>query len=498
MTDDTTTERHDTVVIGAGQNGLTVGYHLASRQQDFVILDEHHRVGDGWRERYDSLRLYTPAKYDGLPGMAFPAQPYHFPTGAEMGDYLESYTARFALPVVADVAVDGVHADGEDYLVTAGDRCFRAANVVIATGGKHDPHTPAFADQLDPGIRQIHSDDYRNPAQLLPGDVLVVGASHSGADLALEFSADRHTVLAGPHRGEIPFDIEGRPAHLILRVLWFAANHVLTEHTPMGRKMRTEVRSHGAPLLRVKSSDLAAAGVEWVPEHVAGVRDGRPVLESGRTLDVRNVVWCTGFHQDLSWVHLPILDEDGWPRQRNGIVESQPGLYFNGLIFQSAFTSMLVGGAGRDAKRIAESIVARGGTRSSATRTAEARPAVACGRMAEQRFASVDDYIGSFSGEVRTVLERVREAVRAAVPDAGETISYHVPTVTLDGRALLHYAGWKQHVSLYPAPSGDADFERRIAPYRSGRGTLKFPLADPIPYDLIRQVAALQAAHHRG
>ncbi len=154
-------------------------------------------------------------------------------------------------------------------------------------------------------------------------------------------------------------------------MLWFAANHVLTERTPMGRKMRAQVRSQGAPLLRVKSGDLAAAGVEWVPEHVTGVRDGVPVLESGRTLDVRNVVWCTGFHQDLSWVHLPILDEDGWPKQRNGIVASRPGIYFNGLVFQSAFASMLVGGAGRDAKGIAESIVSRGRTRSSATRTPE-------------------------------------------------------------------------------------------------------------------------------
>ncbi len=118
--------------------------------------------------------------------------------------------------------------------------------------------------------------------------------------------------------------------------------------------------------------------------------------------------------------------------------------------------------------------------------------------MAGQRFSSVDDYIGSLPAEVRTVLERVRETVRAAVPGAGEAISYDIPTVTLDGRALLHFAGWKQHISLYPAPSGDADFERRVAPFRSGKGTLKFLLAEPIPYDLIGEVAALQAAHHGG
>ncbi|MEP7021617.1 MAG: NAD(P)-binding domain-containing protein, partial [Pseudonocardiales bacterium] len=358
-TDDATVERHETVIIGAGQTGLAVGYHLAKRQQQFVLLDEHARIGDCWRERYDSLRLYTPAKYNGLPGMPFPGKPHHFPRGAEMGDFLETYTTQFQLPVVGGVRVDGVFADGDQYLVTAGERRIRTANVVVATGGQHIPFTPAFADQLDPGIRQIHSNDYRNPSQLLPGDVLVVGASHSGADLALELSAEHRTVLSGPRTGQIPFDIEGRPARVILRGLWFVANHILTVRTPLGRKMRAEVRTHGGPLLRVKAADLAAAGVEWVPEHTAGARDGLPVLESGRVLEVRNVIWCTGFRQDLSWIRLPILDEDGWPMQRDGIVHSQPGIYFNGLIFQSAFASMLVGGAGRDAQRIAKNIASR-------------------------------------------------------------------------------------------------------------------------------------------
>jgi putative flavoprotein involved in K+ transport len=354
-------ERFGTVVIGAGQTGLALGYHLAKRGQSFVILDENQRIGDGWRRRYDSLRLYTPAKYDGLPGGRFPAAPYEFPTGKQLAEYLEGYAAEHRLPVRPRVFVDSVRqTTGEGFVVSAGDQRFEAAQVVVATGGQHLPFTPHFAADLDPGIRQIHSSDYRNPSQLLPCDVLVVGASHSGADLAHEIAGAGHrTTLCGPSRGEIPFDLEGRPAHQIMRVLWFAANHLLTVRTPIGRRMQPEVRNEGGPLLRVKAADLAAAGVERVEGRMLGVRDGRPLLEDGRVLDVANVIWCTGFRRDFSWIDAPVLGEDGWPAQHRGVSTTVPGLYFLGLLFQYAFASMLTGGAGRDAAYVAKHIAAR-------------------------------------------------------------------------------------------------------------------------------------------
>jgi putative flavoprotein involved in K+ transport len=354
--------RHvDTVIIGAGQAGLSVGYHLARLGRSFVILDEHQRTGDCWRERYDSLRLYTPAKYNGLPGMRFPAPPHSFPSGGQMADYLETYAARMDLPVLAGVRVDGVWpADGgrDEYIVTAGQRRFIAAQVVVATGGQQIPSTPPFADQLDPGIRQLHSSDYRKPSQLLPGAVLVVGASHSGADLALEVAPEHKTWLSGPVNGQLPLDLEGRPARQIMPLLWFAANHVLTMKTPLGRKMQPEVRAHGGPLLRVKLPHLRAAGVEYVSARTAGVRDGLPVLDDGRAIDVTNVIWCTGFGRDFSWLHLPVIGADGWPRQERGVVTEAPGLYFLGLLFQYAFGSMFVGGVRRDADYVARHIAA--------------------------------------------------------------------------------------------------------------------------------------------
>lgn len=351
-----TTERVETIIIGGGQAGLSTAYHLNRLGREFAVLESHPRIGDVWRKRFDSLRLYSPAKYDGLPGWGFPAPKWAYPTKDQVADYLEAYAERFGFPVHTGVTVESLSKSGATYVLDCGSRRFEAENVVIASGTWQRPKTPAFADQIDPSIRQLHSDDYRNPAQLQAGPVLVVGCSHSGADIALEVAGSHPTTLSGPVRGEIPFDIEGRTAHRVIPLLWFMANHVLTEKTPIGRKMKGDVRAHGGPLLRVKRADLDAAGVERVDAKTVAVEDGRPVLEDGRVLDVTNIIWCTGFDKATDWVKLPVIGEDGWPNQSQGSVEDCPGLYFVGLPFLTAFASMLVGGVGRDAERVAKHI----------------------------------------------------------------------------------------------------------------------------------------------
>ena len=349
----------ETVIVGGGQAGLSVGYHLSQRDRSFVILEANGRIGDNWRNRFDSLRLYSPARYDGLPGWDVPLDGWSYPTKDEIADYLEAYAHRFELPVITRVSVDSLRRDGDRYVLRAGAHRFVADNVVVASGTFQEPIVPGFARDLDPAIRQLHSDDYRNPSQLQEGPALVVGCSHSGADIALELAPSHPTVLSGKVRGELPFDIEGRVARVVLPVLWFMANRVLTMKTPVGRKMRPEVRSHGGPLLRVKRAHLRAAGVDRTDARVAGVRDGKPILDDGRVLDVANVIWCTGFGKDVSWIELPVAGEDGWPEQTRGVVESSPGLYFVGLPFLHAFASMLIGGVGRDAEAVAEHLVAR-------------------------------------------------------------------------------------------------------------------------------------------
>ncbi|MCX5209063.1 NAD(P)/FAD-dependent oxidoreductase [Kitasatospora sp. NBC_00240] len=374
-------ERFETVIIGGGQAGLSVGYHLAARGREFVILDGGRQVGDNWRAHWDSLRLYTPARYDGLPGMKFPGPRWSFPGKDAMGDFLAAYAERYRLPVRTGARVRQVRPDGDGYRVTVGDGELRAENVVVATGTfGREPYVPSFARELDAGIRQLHSASYRNDAQLRSGPVLVVGASHSGADIAYEASGRHRTVLCGRDTGQIPFRLGSRPMRAVAPLLWLLAGHVLTVRTPVGRKAAAEIRAHGGPLLRVRSADLAAAGVERVTDRMAGVRDGRPLLDGGRVLDVANVVWCTGFRQDFSWIDIPVFRADGWPEEDCGIVAASPGLYFAGLSFQRAFSSMLVGGAGRDARIVAKHIAAR--EPSAAGRAGSARPRAGAVRVA--------------------------------------------------------------------------------------------------------------------
>jgi putative flavoprotein involved in K+ transport len=353
-------ERFDTVVIGGGQAGLAMGYQLQRHGQRFVILEGGERIGDSWRKRWDSLRLFTPARHDGLPGWEFPAEGWSFPTRDEMAEYLEAYVARFELPVRTGVRVDGLRRENGRLVVTAGDRRFEADNVVVATGAYERPRVPGFAAELDPGITQLHSSRYLGPSQLREGGVLVVGAGNSGAEIALESAANGHpTWLSGRPVGEIPFRIESTASRLLLErlVIRFVFHRVLTVRTPAGRKARSQRSGQGTPLIRAKEADFEAAGIDRVPR-MTGVRDGQPVLEGDRPLQVANVVWCTGFDHDWSWIELPDIGAHG-PEHERGVVQGEPGLYLIGLHFLYSLSSAMIHGVGRDADHIARHIAAR-------------------------------------------------------------------------------------------------------------------------------------------
>ena len=363
------TERYGTVVIGGGQAGLTTGYYLQARDEDFVILDAGNRVGDPWRARWDSLRVFTPARFTHLPGMAFPGSPYAFPNKDEVADYLETYAERFDLPVELGVRVERLERTDTGYLITAGDRQITADNVVVAMASYQVPTIPGFAAELGDDIVQLHSSEYRNPEQLRDGGVLVVGAGNSGAEISLDVADEHETWLSGRDVGHVPFDIDslvGR--HLgvpfVMRVLF---HRVLTTGTLVGRRLRPKLLSQGGPLVRTKPRDLAAAGVERVPR-MTGVRDGRPVVGDGHVLDVANVVWCTGFRPDFSWIDLPIFDGQAEPKEPvhdRGVVPDAPGLYFVGLFFLYAMTSSLFTGVSRDARYVVDHLVSRSTARSA-------------------------------------------------------------------------------------------------------------------------------------
>lgn len=351
---------YNTIIIGGGQAGLATGYYLKQQGRDFVILDANKRIGDSWRSRWDSLRLFTPARYDGLPGMPFPASANAFPTKDEMADYLEAYAGRFELPVQTGIKVDCLSSQGDRFVIAAGDLRFEAKNVVVAMSNYQSCRVPPLAWELDPGIVQLHSSEYRNPSQLQEGGVLIVGAGNSGAEIALEVAHSHPTWMSGRDTGHVPFRIDGVAGRFLLTrlVLRFLFHRLLTVNTPIGRKVRQKVLSQGGWLIRTRPKELAAAGIERVPR-VVGVQNGRPIVEGDRIFEVANVIWCTGFHPGFSWIDLPIFGEDGEPKHERGVVVNEPGLYFVGLHFLYAMSSVMIHGVGRDAEYIAETIASR-------------------------------------------------------------------------------------------------------------------------------------------
>ncbi len=358
MTADLVDQQHiETIVIGGGQTGLTIGYEMARNGRDFVILDGSARIGDGWRKRWDSLLLFTQARYNGLPGMLFPAKRDEFVGKDAVADYLEAYARFHELPVRSGVWVKRVSHDVGRFVVDLSDRTLYADNVVVAMADYQIPKVPAFGPDLDPDIVQLHSSQYKNPSQLQEGAVLVVGMGNSGADIGLEVARTHQTYIAGKESAHIPFRIEGRAGRRMLPLVRFVMVNVLNTSTPIGRKVRPRALVEAAPLIRVKPKDLAE--VSERVGRVAGVVEGKPVIDDGRALDVANVIWCTGFSPGFSWIDLPVMDDDGRPRHQRGVVADQPGLYFCGLNFLHALWSETLTGVGRDARYVVDHLVSR-------------------------------------------------------------------------------------------------------------------------------------------
>ena len=346
-------ERFNTIVIGAGQAGLSAGYHLQQQDIDFVIVDAEDRIGDVWRNRLDSLRLFTPAKYSGLPGMPFPAPPMHLPDKDEVADYLERYAERFDLPVRSSTRAESLVRDGGRWILHTSRGTLQADNVVVATGPLQRPRTPGFAAHLSPDIHQLHSSDYHSPFDLPDGPVLVVGAGNSGAQIALELARHRKVWLAGRDTGHMPRRVLGRD---LFDWLW-PLMHRFSLDTRIGRSVHRRFAGGGDSLIGIPESSLTAGGVVRVAR-VESVRDGMPVC-GDTMLQPRTVVWCTGFDSDYRWIDAPVFDERGVPRHSRGVVTGAPGLFFVGLRFQHRMTSSLVGGVKHDAEFIAGEVARR-------------------------------------------------------------------------------------------------------------------------------------------
>jgi putative flavoprotein involved in K+ transport len=352
-------EHIPTVVIGGGQSGLSVGYHLKRQGIPFVILDANERVGDAWRQRWDSLKLFTPSQYNGLVGMPFPAKRHTFPTKDEMADFLAHYAKHFALPIRNGVTVDRLTRRGKSFLLSTNHGEIEADQVIVAMANYQKGTTPEFASNLDPHIVQMHSIDYRRPSQLRPGTTLLVGAGNSAAEIGVELAkAGVKTIISGRDTGQVPYALTSFWGRNIMGpiVIKLVFHRLLTTDTKLGRKARPNGRPHAAPLIRTRHKDLAAAGIERVGRTV-GVKNGMPILEDGRVLEVANAIWCTGFEPGFSWIDLPVFGENGQPLHERGVSTKEPGLYFLGLGFLYAMSSSMIHGVARDAEFVARAVL---------------------------------------------------------------------------------------------------------------------------------------------
>jgi putative flavoprotein involved in K+ transport len=344
------TRRYDTIVIGGGQAGLALGWHLARRGADFLILDSAPRVGGAWRSRWASLRLFTPARHCSLPGLAFAAEDDHLPGKDEVADYLESYARSFGLPVRSDEPVHTVRpclAGG--FIVATSQHTYEADHVVIATGPFQRPTLPQMARGL--AVPNLHSSEYRDPAQLPGGPVLVVGGGNSGVQIAEELAATRPTWLAvGSRLPRLPARFLGRS------IFWWlertGALDVSVE-SRLGRYLQHRDTLIGSsPYTAARRLGVRVAG-RAVHAEGSTVR-----TQDGRVIEVNSVVWATGFRSDYGFLHAPVIDADGRPVHRRGVTRV-PGLYFLGLPWQYTRGSALIGWVARDAAFIADRIALR-------------------------------------------------------------------------------------------------------------------------------------------
>jgi putative flavoprotein involved in K+ transport len=350
MTEGTLRKGHDVIVVGGGQAGLALGYHLANRGTDFTILEAAPEPAAAWRERWDSLTLFTSARYDGLPGMDFPGDPDRYPTRDEVADYLTDYARRFDLPVELKSRVKAVRRQGDGYVLELEDRAYEAQQVVIATGPFQTALVPQLAQDLGDGVVQMHSAAYRSPESVPEGRVLVVGGGNTGFQIAQELSASRDVHLSiGSRQMPLPQRILGRD------LFWFLEKTALIRKTVdsrMGRRMSERDTLIGSTPRRMRRRYDVELHGRAVSAHGSTVR-----FDDGGQIDVAGVVWATGFRVDHSWIDVPVFEADGRLIHQRGVTEA-PGLYFLGMYWQHTRGSALLGWVKDDAEYIAGRIEA--------------------------------------------------------------------------------------------------------------------------------------------
>lgn len=332
-------------MVGGGQAGLTAGYHLKRAGVPFVILDAAARGGQSWRERWDSLELFTPAGYSALPELPFPGDQERYPGKDEVADYLETYADELELPVRRGARVTALERSNGEYRVTTESDTLHAGQVIVAVGAYQRPHIPPIADGLSDVVIQLHSAAYRNPEQVPARRALVVGAANSGAQIAEDLAPSHQVFLSrGSWLPHLPRRILGRSLH------WWGDHLGLIAaplHSWRGRTQRGELLVGESLRRRARR-----AGIELLGRAVEAERRTAG-FDDGRTIEFDAVIWATGYRSDYSWIHIPVFDEGGAPRHRRGVTDA-PGLYFLGMHGQYSRGSSLLYWVREDAAYLVE------------------------------------------------------------------------------------------------------------------------------------------------
>ncbi|MPQ25509.1 flavin-containing monooxygenase [Bacillus paralicheniformis] len=337
---------YDTIVIGAGQAGISVGYYLKQSDQKFIILDKSHEVGESWRERYDSLVLFTSRMYSSLPGMHLEGEKHGFPSKSEIVAYLKKYVERFEIPIQLRTEVISVLKLNNHFIIKTNREEYRTKNLVIATGPFHTPNIPSISKDLADDINQLHSSQYKNSKQLVHGNVLVVGGGNSGAQIAVELSKERVTYLACSNK-LIYFPLEIGKRSIFW---WFDKLGVLNaSHTSLLGKF---IQKKGDPIFGYELKHAIKQKEVILKTKVISGKQNEIIFKDSSTLEVNNIIWATGFRNPLCWIKIKgVLDKEGQIIHHRGVSPVE-GLYFIGLPWQHRRGSALLQGVGNDAEYI--------------------------------------------------------------------------------------------------------------------------------------------------
>ncbi|WP_374719766.1 flavin-containing monooxygenase [Parageobacillus toebii] len=341
----------DVLVIGAGQAGVAMGYYLKQNNILFVIVGKEDRIGDVWRNRYDSLVLFTPRWFSSLPGMALMGDQNGYPTKDEIADYLEDYAQKYELPVHLNTEVISLHKENGTFKVTTNNGNYVAEKVVVATGPFQKPYIPPFADNLSDKVYQVHTSRYLNPSQLQEGAVLVVGAGNSGAQIAVELSKNREVYLSVGHKMKFfPLEIMGKSIFW-----WFKKLGLLNAN--INGLLGYFISKQDDPIFGKELKYLIQEGKIKVKPRTESISEDIIYFADNSQIQVQNVIWATGFYSDYSWIQIPnVLDHRGRPLHQRGVT-SVKGLYFLGLPWQYRRGSALIGGVGDDAEYLINDIL---------------------------------------------------------------------------------------------------------------------------------------------